>query len=143
MADETTPRAPGAKGAPGIDELPDETEPTAALVREALRDTRELVRLEIALASEELKSEVARARTAAVTLGTAFALAVSGLTMCFVAAVLAMARPWIVALGVGGILIALGGVLTAGGRRALPRTLLAQTKDRLESDLKRLRERFA
>jgi hypothetical protein len=122
--------------------MADET-PTAALVRDALRETRELLRLEIALAAEELQSEAARAKTAAVTLGTAAALAVAGLTMCVVAGALAFRASWVGALVVGCVLIALGGVAAIGGWRALPRDPLGQTKERIESNLKGLRERVA
>jgi hypothetical protein len=115
----------------------------AELVREALDETRELVRLEVALAREELTAELSQARTAIVSLAAAGALAVSGLTLVLVAVALAFGKAWLVALVVGLILAGLSGVIGLGGWKALPRRLLGETRERIESDFKQLKERIA
>jgi hypothetical protein len=151
MPDDTMPRAPGAIQAPpapevpgaDVDERSEDEQPTAALVREAIRETRELARLETALATEDLKSELLRAKNAGIALGASAALAISGFTMLCVALALAFKVAWLVALVVGGVLLLVGGVAALGGWRALPRDPLGRTKERIGSDLKGLRERLA
>jgi hypothetical protein len=120
-----------------------ESPPTADLVREALDESRELVRLEVALAREELKSELSRARESAVALGTAAGLGLSGFAVLLVAIALAFPIPWLAAVILGAILLAVCGALAFAGYKALPRSPFGGTKERLESDLKKLRERIA
>jgi hypothetical protein len=134
MTDETMKTAEGRV---------DVTEPTAALVREALDETRDLVRLEVELAREELKAELSRAKTSGVALGAAGALSIAGFAMFMVAIATAFSRTWLAALLIGAILTLLAGAAGLGGWKALPRKPLGETKERLESDLKQLKERIA
>jgi hypothetical protein len=120
-----------------------ESEATADLVRQALDETRELVRLEVALARAELKSEWTQVRTGAIALGTAGGLGLAGFTVLLVAIAFAFPIPWLAALVVGAILLAVSGALAFSGYKALPRRPLNDTKERLESDLKQLKERIA
>ncbi len=122
---------------------PQEHEPTAELFREAVDETRELVRLEVELAKQELREELGRAKISAVAIGSGAALALSGLTMFFVTIAMAFAMEWLAALILGGILVVLAGILAFGGFKALPRKPLEETKERLETDLKQLKERVA
>lgn len=118
-------------------------EPTSELFREAVDETRELVRLEVALAKEELRSELTRAKFGGIALGAGAGAALCGVTMCFVAIAAAFAWVWLAALIIGGILLVLAGTLAYGGFQALPKRPLEETKERIESDLKQLKERVA
>jgi hypothetical protein len=117
--------------------------PTAELVREALDETRELVRLEVALAREELTAELSRAKVAVASLAAAGALVVCGLTLVLAAIALAFTKAWLVALVLGLILTVLSCAVGLGGWKSLPRKLLGETRGRIESDLKQLKERIA
>jgi hypothetical protein len=134
MTDEAMQRA---------EELPLDAQPTADLVREALDETRELVRLEVALAREELTAEITRAKAGAIALGTAGALAVSGFTMFMVTIALAFSLSWLAALLIGVILLAMAGAVGYGGYKAMPRKPLGETRERLGANLKQLKERIA
>jgi len=118
-------------------------EPTAELFREAVDETRELVRLEVELAKEELRAEIGRAKMAGMALGGGAGAALSGVTMCFVAIAMAFHLEWLASLIIGGILLALAAALVLGGYRALPRRPLEETRERVEADLKQLKERVA
>jgi hypothetical protein len=121
----------------------DAEEPTAELIREALDETRDLVRLEIALAREELKAEIAHAKLAGVALGSASAAAISAITMFMVAIALAFGRSWLAALIIGGILLCMSAAMGFAGWVALPKKPLVETRERIESDLRQLKERVA
>jgi hypothetical protein len=116
-------------------------EPTPQLVREAFDEMRELVRLEVAMARQEVQEELTRAKAAGVALGGAGALAIAALAMFLVAFAAAFKMIWLAALIIGGIVLLMAGALGYGGWRTIPRQPLGQTKDRLQSDLKQLRER--
>lgn len=122
---------------------PQDDEPTAELFREAVDETRELVRLEVELAKEELREELGRAKLSAIAIGAGAGLALSGVTMFFVTIAMAFRMEWLAALIIGGILVVLAGVMALGGYKALPRRPLEQTKERIETDLKQLKERVA
>lgn len=124
-------------------DMPQEHEPTAELFREAVDETRELVRLEVELAKEELRDEIGRAKIGAIALGAGGGLALSGVTMFFVTIAMAFTMEWLAALIIGGILVVMAGVLALGGYKALPKRPLEQTKERIETDLKQLKERVA
>ncbi|HEX8795668.1 MAG TPA: phage holin family protein [Polyangiaceae bacterium] len=140
MAVETRPLNPELAAPAGT---PQEHEATAELFREAVDETRELVRLEVELAKEELRSELSQAKMGAIALGAGGALALSGITMFFVCIAMAFRMEWLAALILGGILLVVAGVLALGGFKALPRRPLEQTKERIETDLKQLKERVA
>lgn len=118
-------------------------EPTGELVRDAIEEVRELVRLEVALAVDETKAELGQVKTAAISLGVAGALGLSALTMFLVAIAAAFVPMWLASLVIGGILVATAAVLAIAGWRALPRKPMAETRERIESDVKQLRERIA
>jgi hypothetical protein len=117
--------------------------PVGALIREALGDTRELVRLEVALAREDLRSEVAAAKTSAIVLGGAAAAAVAGLAVLVVALVLALDAGWVGALVAGGILLVVALALGLIGAKAMPTNPLVGTRGRILSDVRHLKERIA
>jgi hypothetical protein len=113
------------------------------LIREVIGDGRELVRIEVALARDELGREIAAAKTSSIAFGCATALAVTALTMFVVALVLALRGGWAGALVAGAILLAAALGLGLVGWSALPKKPLEQTKGRLRADVKQLRERMA
>lgn len=135
MAEEIKVLAPAGAAEPDA--------PTTDLVREALDETRELVRLEVALAREEVKSEITQAKTAGVVLGAAGALGISAFTMFMVAIASAWAWTWLAALIIAGILMSMAGVLAFAGWSELPTKPLPETRERLQTDLRQLRERVA
>jgi hypothetical protein len=119
-------------------------ERTAELFREAIEETRELARLEVELAKEELWTELRSAKVGGIAMGAGAGAAVSGVTMCFVAIAMAFHREWLAALIIGGILVVLAAALVLGGYASLPRRpFLGETKERIETDLKQLKERVA
>ena len=125
---------------------PSAEEPVADLIREALGETRELVRIEIALAREDMRNEVRSAKVSGIALGAAAALFVSAFTMFMVAIALATGTRgtgWIVALVIGGILLAAAAVLGFSGWRAMPWAPLTPTRDRLQASVEQLKERVA
>src|SRR5258708_38122093 len=71
MADETDRRLTAEPYEPPVTEL----------IRDVLGDTGELVRIEVALARDELRQEVAAARASAIAIGAAAAVTVASFTM--------------------------------------------------------------
>ena len=117
--------------------------PVTELIREVLGDTRELVRIEVALARDELGHEVASARTSAIAIGIAAVAFIAAFAVFMLAIVLALKAGWVGALVVGGILLAAAISLGFVGWSALPTKPLAQTKGRLQANVERLKERMA
>lgn len=118
-------------------------EPTPQLMREAFDEVRELVRLEVAMARQEVQGELTQAKAAGIALGAGAALAIAALTMFLVAIAAAFKTIWLAALIIGGIVLLVAGALGYAGWKAIPRRPLAETKERVETDLKQLRERTA
>jgi uncharacterized membrane protein YqjE len=115
---------------------------TADLVKEALVEAKELVRLEVALAQNEMKQELVELKRAAVVFGAAASLALVGLTMLVVAVCTAIA-PIGASLVVGIVLLTVGAVLAGIGARRLPKKPMHRTRRRLETDVKLMKERVA
>lgn len=119
---------------------------TGALVREVLEEAKELVRLEVALAKEEVEAELARAKKAAIVFGVGFAATFVALSLLGVALVLALGGTPVVALLVTVGYLVVAGIATAIGYTLMPKEPLAHTRRRLEADfvhLKDLKERLA
>jgi hypothetical protein len=114
-------------------------EPTAELVREVLDESRKLVRIELALARDELRTELGAAKRGAIALGAAAGLSIVGASVILVAIALALPVPWLAAvlIGVGLCMVAMA--LGALGRRALPTRPFEKTKGRVQADLEELR----
>lgn len=117
--------------------------PVTDLIREVLGDSRELVRIEVALARDELGHEIAAAKTSGIAFGCAAAVAVAAFTMFVVALVFALKGGWAGALVAGGILLAAALGLGLVGWSALPKKPLERTKGRLQADVKQFKERMA
>lgn len=128
---------------PRSDVAPVEETSTVGLVTEVLDQARELVRIEVDLARNEIRQEVAQAIRAAIAFGIA---AVSGvLVLCMIAmgVVLALGGTAIVAFVIGGVMLLVGVVAAFVGYGLLPRRPLEETKRRLVADVDRLKERIA
>lgn len=121
----------------------DDTETATELVREAIDETRHLVALEVALAREEIKAEIAHAKVGAMTLAGASAVGLSGCTLCLVALAAAFSTLWLAALVLGAILLLCAGAAAFLGWRAIPKRPMSGTRERLESNVKQLKERIA
>jgi hypothetical protein len=122
---------------------PEPNEPTVQLIRDALDEGRELVRLEIALAREEVTTELRQARASAMVCGGAAVVAIASITMFMVSIALAFSAPWLAALVIGAILLCIAGALGFAAYKARPAKPMAQTKARIEADLAQLKERSA
>lgn len=113
------------------------------LVRAAVDDARELVRLEVALARDEIKTELQATERAAIALALALAAAVVALTMFTMALVLALhAAAWVVAVAGAGFLV-MGAIAAYAGYEALPKNPLEKTRARLQSDVREIKENLA
>jgi NADH:ubiquinone oxidoreductase subunit K len=137
--DQRTMGAPPAqKALPGPDGVS-----TAVLIKQAVDEARELVRLEIALAKNEVKSEAKDARRAAIAFGVSAGLAVGGVTMFFVAIALAFSSGPVAALIVGAIVLVIAACASLIGVGLFPRKPLVETRHRLESDVRIVKEHVA
>ena len=113
------------------------------LVRAAVDDARELVRLEVALARGEVAAELRAMGRAALGFALALAAAVVALTMFTVAVVTALSAPaWSVAVASASFLVG-AMIAAAAGYGALPKNPLEQTRARLETDLRQIKENLA
>jgi uncharacterized membrane protein YqjE len=133
-----------------IDVSPSERSPaqleevsTADLVREAMDEGKELVRLEVALAKEELKEEVKHVERAAVFFGVATAASVLVLCLLAMALVLALGGTAVVALVVAAAFLVVGGLAAWIAYGMLPKKPLEKTRNRLQSDVNQLKEHIA
>ena len=122
-------------------------ESVAELVKRASRQTTELIRQEMRLARLELKEKARRIRKGAGLVGVGGLVAFYGGAALVGAAVLGLAtalEPWLAAMIIGVVLVAIGGVLAAVGRReaveALPPTP-AETTASVHDDLEHIKER--
>lgn len=113
---------------------------TRDIVREAIDEAKELMRIEIALARGEINQEIRRAKKAAIGFGAAGTLCLIGATLLFVAIPLAFGIPWIASLVVGGILIFIAGASGLVGYALLPKRPLEQTRERLRTNVNQLKE---
>ena len=116
---------------------------TADLVREAMDEAKELLRIEIALAKAEVKEELAQVQHAAISLGIAAGASVIVLCLLAVALVLALGGTALAALGVAGGFLVVGGIAGYIGYGMLPKNPLEKTRHRLENDVNQLKEHIA
>lgn len=116
---------------------------TTDLVKEAIDEAKELVRIEVELAKTEVKREAREALRAAI--GGVIAAVFFLITLCLlaVAIVNAFAATAISALLVAACFLVLSGITAGIAYLFLPKKPLEQTRHRLESDVNQLKERFA
>jgi uncharacterized membrane protein YqjE len=114
--------------------------PVTQLVREALDESRQLVKLEVELAKDELRQELADAKKSAIMFGVAAVAALIAATMLFVALALAIFPGPVPALIIGAVLIAAAAVLGFIGFKKVPKKPLEKTRRRLETDAQVIKE---
>lgn len=113
---------------------------TTELLREAIEETRQLVKLEVELAKDEVREELADAKRAAVMFGVAAVAALLAAAMLFVALALAIFPGPVPALVIGGILIAAAVILGLVAWKRTPKKPLGRTRQRLETDARVIKE---
>lgn len=116
---------------------------TADLVREALDEAKELVRLEVELAKSEMTEELHEAKMAAVGFAVGAAFMVLALCLLSVALVLALGGTAIIALAVAGGFVMVAGAGALFGYSKLPKKPLERTRNRVTGDIKSLKEHLA
>ena len=114
--------------------------PTSALVRDAIDGARELITSEVALAKNELRSELSGLKTAVLSFVAAGIAATLGVSMLLIAFAIAIFPQPIAALIAGIALLAVAGVISAVGWVSLPRKALKETSERIETDVHILKE---
>lgn len=114
--------------------------PTAALVRDAIDGARELISSEVALAKNELRTELGGLKKAIVSFAAAGIAATLGVAMLLIAFAIAIFPQPVAALVAGIVLLAIAGVISAVGWVSLPRKPLNHTTERIETDVHVLKE---
>jgi uncharacterized membrane protein YqjE len=113
---------------------------TPELLRQAIDESKELVRLELRLAQEELREDVRRMKGAGILLAIAVALFIVALAMFDVAVVIALGGTVTAALIVAFIVLGEVAILGFIGYRLLPKVPLERTRSRLANDVRALKE---
>lgn len=116
---------------------------TSELIRETLEETKELARLEIKLAREEIRDDLLQLKRFAILAGVTSLLAIVTLTVLVVAVIFAIGGTALAAVAVGGVLIVLCGVAAAVAYRHLPKVPLQRTQARLKADIQQFKEHAA
>lgn len=122
--------------------------PIAGLFAELARETTNLARTEIELAKAELTEKAGQAASGVVWLAAGGLIAFAGFLALLAAAVLGLANvlaPWLAALIVGVVVLAVGGMLVLMGRgRLRPENLQPQrTMETLRDDKRWARSQLA
>ena len=117
--------------------------PVADLMKSALDDMRELMRLEVELSMREARDDLRRLQHAAIGFGVAAGAALIALSLFAVALVLALGAKAYVAAAVGGALLTLALAATAVAFRALPRSPMEKSRARIATDVQQFKENFA
>lgn len=118
---------------------------TVDLVRDAVDEAKELVRIELEMLKSELGRQIEQAKKAAVAVGVAVGASIVVINMLAVAVVLAVGATALAALALAGAFLVVGGAAAIAGYALMPKKPLEQTRHRIESDSHRLglRERVA
>jgi hypothetical protein len=116
----------------GVAHPHDRDEATLDLVREAIEETRELVRVEVALARRDAAHELSAARAGTAKLWLGASGLVAGATLLLVAVAAAFATLWLAALLIGVIVLVGSGPLVWLGWSALPKRPMAPTAARVK-----------
>ncbi len=125
------------------DDRPMSERSTAELLREAAQESKTLAQREIALAREEVRTELKQLERAAVAFGVALATTILASAMFLVAIVDGLDRSSLAAAILGLVLVLITVVVVVLGVRAWPNKPLDRTRHRLETDLQRLKESAA
>ena len=118
-------------------------QPVGDLVKDAIAETQELIKLEVALAKKEATTEIAALKVSGILFGVAAVVGILGTAMLLVALVLAINPAPLVALVVGAVLLISAATAAFVAIKQLPTKVLGRTRRRLETDLKQLKEHVA
>jgi uncharacterized membrane protein YqjE len=119
---------------------------TRALVHEIGSHVVELAQKEVELARAELASDLRSGRNAVLALAAGAVVAIVGVTLLLVAAILALATimpAWLAALAVAVVVLAIGVVTALVGWGQRPRAALVLTRSSLREDWEWLRAHVA
>jgi uncharacterized membrane protein YqjE len=116
---------------------------TSELIRQTLEETKELARLEIKLAREEVRDDLVQLQRFAIMAGVSLLLAIVTLTVLVVAVILALGGTALAALAVSGVLILLCGGAAVVAYQNLPKVPLQRTQARLKADIQQFKEHAA
>jgi putative superfamily III holin-X len=126
---------------PQIERVPPPEVSSTELVKEALDDAKELIRLEVELAKEEVRREVAATRNAGIAIGVGAAALIIGVSLLFVALALAIFPGPIPSLVIGVVLVVGAAAAGFAGVKLLPKKPLGETRRRIETDIETVKER--
>jgi urease accessory protein UreF len=120
----------------------DDNDPsTTGLLKEAIEEGRELIKLEVALARNDLESELTRARSAAI----AFAVAACAVNVAIAMALFAIGVASHAEVAVGAVaavfLSVIAAVVGAVGYRTISASFFQRTRNRIEHDIRELGEK--
>ena len=136
-------REAAAKGWTPMDPAKIDEAPLAELMKEALGDARELVKLEVELATEEVKQQVTAALRAAIAFVAALSAATVALALFAVALVLALGGTAPIAAAAGGGFAVVAVAAAAYGYGTLPKSPMEETRARVRSDMQQIKENLA
>lgn len=136
-------REEAANGRSTMDPARIDEAPLAELLKEALGDARELVKLEVELATDEVRKQVSSALHAAIAFAVALMAATIALSLFAVALVLALGGTAPIAAAVGGGFLLLAGAAAAFGYSAIPKNPMEETRARVRSDVQQIKENLA
>lgn len=117
--------------------------PTHELLKEAVEGARELAKIEVALALDEVREDVERLKKVAIWSGVTLVLANVLLAALMVALVLALGGTAVIALAVAGVLAVIVGVIAGLTYKLFPGAPLKRTRARVKNDVNQLREHVA
>ncbi len=116
---------------------------TADLVREAVDEAKQLVRIEVELAKDEARKEVKSIEGAAAAFGVGAAALIDCLALLGVAIVLAVGGTAVAALIVAACFFVLSGIGAGVGYALIPKKPLEKTRERAATNLRQLEEHTA
>ena len=116
---------------------------TVDLIKEAFEESQALIKAEVALARHEALKEVVALKRFAIAAGISAVVAILGVAMLLVAAVLAAGAQALVAAIVGGALLVIAGGTVGIGYSMLPKKPVPQTQENIKEDVRLLKERLA
>ena len=127
---------------------PRQDRPISGLFADLARETTNLARTEIELAKAELSEKAGQAAGGVAFLAVGGFIAYAGLLVLLAAAVLGLAlyvQPWLAALIVGGVVLAIGAVLLLMGKNRLSANNLQpkRTMETLRDDKRWARSQLA
>ncbi len=113
------------------------------LVKDALKDAQELMKIEVALAKNEAQQDINKLKGSAIAFGIAAVGAILMLAMLLMAAALALGGA-VPALIMAGVLLVWSGTAAYVGYRLIPREApLQDTKNHAQTQANILKERVA